>query len=205
MIRLSLLTCFLGGFFNENITIIVRQDSSGTTYAFTNHLSAISPDWRDRGPGIGKLVDWPGNAMMARGNEGVAARIKVSEGSIGYMEYGFAKRLGLPMAWLENKARHFVEPNDQSGAEALARNSQQMPENLRLLIPDPDGEDAYPILTLSWLILHQNYPDPAKAFAIKQFVNYGLTEGQRDSRELGYVPLPSEIVSRAQKALENIQ
>lgn len=205
MIRFGLLTCFLGVFFNENITIIARQDSSGTTYAFTNHLSAISPDWRDRGPGIGKLVDWPGNAMMARGNEGVAARIKVSEGSIGYMEYGFAKRLGLPMAWLENKARHFVEPNDQSGAEALARNSQQMPENLRLLIPDPDGEDAYPILTLSWLILHQNYPDPAQAFAIKQFVNYGLTEGQRYSRELGYVPLPSEIVFRAQKALENIQ
>lgn len=78
MIRLSLLTCFLGGFFNENITIIARQDSSGTTYAFTNHLSAISPDWRDRGPGIGKLVDWPGNVIMTRGNEGVAARIKVS-------------------------------------------------------------------------------------------------------------------------------
>jgi len=134
----------------------------------------------------------------------VAARIKVSEGSIGYMEYGFAKRLGLPMAWLENKAGRFVEPNDKSGAEALARNAQQMPENLRLLIPDPDGENAYPILTLSWLLLYQHYPDPAKTSAIKQFVNFGLTEGQKYSRELGYVPLPEEIVTRSQKALENI-
>jgi len=190
---------------NEDITIVARQDSSGTTYAFTNHLSAISLEWRDRGPGVGKVVDWPGNAMVAHGNEGVAARIKVSEGSIGYMEYGFAKRLGLPMAWLENKAGRFVEPNDQSGAEALARNAQQMPENLRLLIPDPDGEDAYPIVTLSWLLLYQHYPDPAKTSAIKQFVNFGLTEGQKYSRELGYLPLPDGIVSRSQKALENIQ
>jgi phosphate transport system substrate-binding protein len=88
---------------------------------------------------------------------------------------------------------------------ALARNSQQMPENLRLLIPDPDGEAAYPILTLSWLLLYQHYPDPAKASALKQFVTFGLTEGQRYSRELGYVPLPDAIVSRSRKALETIQ
>jgi phosphate transport system substrate-binding protein len=190
---------------NEDITIVARQDSSGTTYAFTNHLSAVSQEWRDRGPGVGKVVDWPGSAMVVRGNEGVASRIKVSEGSIGYMEYGFAKRLGLPMAWLENKAGRFVEPNDQSGAEALARNSQQMPENLRLMIPDPEGEDAYPIVTLSWLLLYRSYPDQAKASALKQFVNFGLTEGQRYSRELGYVPLPDEIVSRSKKALDTIQ
>ena len=190
---------------NQSITIVARQDSSGTTYAFTNHLSAVSAEWRDRGPGIGKVVDWPGNAMVARGNEGVATRIKVSEGSIGYLEYGFAQRLGLPMASLENKAGRFIEPNDQSGMAALARNAQRMPDNLRLLIPDPDGDDAYPILTLSWLLVYQHYPDPAKATAIKQFVTFGLTDGQRDSRELGYIPLPDEIVSKSRQALEAIQ
>jgi phosphate transport system substrate-binding protein len=189
----------------ENITIVARQDSSGTTYAFTNHLSAISSEWRDRGPGVGKVVDWPGSAMVARGNEGVASRIKVSEGSIGYMEYGFAKRLGLPMASLQNKAGHFVEPGDSAGAEALAQNSQRMPDNLRLLIPDPDGEKSYPILTLSWLLLYKHHPNAERASAIKQFVSYGLTEGQRYSNELGYVPLPEEIISRSQKALEAIQ
>jgi phosphate transport system substrate-binding protein len=143
--------------------------------------------------------------MVARGNEGVATRIKVSEGSIGYLEYGFAKRLGLPMAWLENKAGRFVEPNDHTGVEALASNAKQMPENLRLLIPDPDGADAYPILTLSWLLLYQRYPDPAKAAALKQFVTFGLADGQRHSRELGYMPLPDEIVSRSREALESIR
>jgi len=190
---------------DQNITIVARQDSSGTTYAFTNHLSAISPNWRDRGPGVGKVVDWPGNTMVAKGNEGVASRIKVSEGSIGYLEYGFAKRLGLPMAWLENRKGRFVEPNDRSGEESLARNTQHMPENLRLLIPDPDGDNAYPILTLSWLLLYQHYQDPVKASALKQFVTYGLTEGQRYSRELGYVPLPDEIVSRSRDALDSIE
>ncbi len=190
---------------HRSITIVARQDSSGTTYAFTNHLSAVSQEWRDRGPGVGKVVDWPGSTMVARGNEGVASRIKVSEGTIGYLEYGFAKRLGLPMAWLENKAGHFVEPSDQSGEEALASNAQRMPENLRLLIPDPDGAAAYPILTLSWLLLYQHYPDPAKAAALKQFVAFGLADGQRHSRELGYVPLPEEIVSRSRQALESIQ
>ena len=190
---------------NQSITILARQDSSGTTYAFTNHLGAVSPEWRDRGPGVGKVVDWPGNAMVARGNEGVAARIKVSEGSIGYLEYGFAQRLGLPMASLENKAGHFVEPSDRSGVEALARNAKQMPENLRLLIPDPEGEDAYPLLTLSWLLVYQRYPDPAQAAALKQFVTFGLAEGQRHSRELGYMPLPDAIVSRSRVALEGIR
>jgi phosphate transport system substrate-binding protein len=190
---------------NQGITIVARQDSSGTTYAFTNHLSAVSAEWRDRGPGIGKVVDWPGNAMVARGNEGVATRIKVSEGSIGYLEYGFAQRLGLPMASLENKAGRFIEPNDQTGIAALTRNAQKMPDNLRLMIPDPDGDDAYPILTLSWLLVYQHYPDPAKATALKQFVSFGLTEGQRDSRELGYIPLPDEIVSKSLQALETIQ
>ena len=190
---------------NENITIAARQDSSGTTYAFTNHLSAVSQEWRDRGPGTGKAVDWPGNAMVARGNEGVAALIKIGEGSIGYMEYGFAKRLGLTMAWLENKNGRFVEPNDHSGAETLLQNASKMPENLRLMTPDPDGEDAYPIVTLSWLLLYQRYPDPAKASALRQFISFGLTEGLNYSRELGYLPLPDEIVSRSRKALENIQ
>jgi len=190
---------------NHNITIIARQDSSGTTFAFTNHLSAISDNWRDRGPGVGKVIDWPGNTMSVKGNEGVASRIKVSDGSIGYIEYGFAKRLQLPMARLQNKAGRFVEPNEHSGTDTLIRNSKRMPNNLRLLLPDPDGEDAYPILTLSWLILYQHYPNPAKLSALKQFVSFGLTDGQRFSRELGYVSLPQEIVSRSLEALDTIQ
>ena len=88
----------------RDIAIVARLDSSGTTAAFTRHLAAADPSWRTRGLGVGKLIAWPNKTMLATGNEGVAARIKISEGAIGYVEYGFAKRLGLPMAALQ-KAR----------------------------------------------------------------------------------------------------
>ena len=93
------------------IILVTRLESSGTTYALTNHLSAISPAWRDRGPGVGKLIEWPTHPMTARANEGVAGRIKITEGSMGYAEYGYAQRAGLPMAWLESKAGNFIAPN----------------------------------------------------------------------------------------------
>src|SRR5262245_52900962 len=147
---------------NRNIAIVARQESSGTTFAFTNHLSAVSPAWRDRGPGVGNLVDWRGTAMLARGNEGVAARIKVSQDSIGYVEYHFAKRLGLAMAHLQNRAGRFVEPGEQSGQSALASTARQIPDNLRLFIPDPEGEASYPIVTYSWLLLYDHYADRDK-------------------------------------------
>ncbi len=190
---------------NQTITIVARQDSSGTTYALTNHLSAISPEWRDRGPGIGKVIDWPGGAMLARGNEGVASRLKISEGSIGYVEYGFAKRLGLPMAWLENKRGQFVEPNDQSGELALGANSKLLPTGLRSFMPDPDGEHAYPIVTFSWLLLYRHYPAPEHASALKTFVAWGLSQGQAHARELGYIPLPALIAEQARGELDNIE
>ena len=109
---------------NRTIALVARQDGSGTTFALTNHLSAISEAWRDRGPGVGNLVDWRGMAMLARGNEGVAGRIKGSEDSIGYVEYHFAKRLGLPMAHLQNQAGRYVEPGERSGQMALAAERQ---------------------------------------------------------------------------------
>jgi phosphate transport system substrate-binding protein len=83
---------------HDTIALVVRQDSSGTTYAFSNHLSAMSATWRDQGPGVGRVLAWPSHPMMALGNEGVAGRMKHSTGAIGYVAYGFAPRAGLPMA-----------------------------------------------------------------------------------------------------------
>jgi phosphate transport system substrate-binding protein len=91
---------------HRTIAIVARQDSSGTTAAFTKHLAAIGPGWRAKGMGVGKLVDWRKGTMLAPGNEGVAWRIKISEGSIGYVEFWFAQRLGLRMAAVQNKAAH---------------------------------------------------------------------------------------------------
>jgi len=189
---------------NRSIAIVARQDSSGTTFAFTNHLAAVSRVWRDRGPGVGTVVDWGGTAMLARGNEGVAARIKVSRDSIGYVEYHFARRLGLPMAQLQNRAGRFIEPGEQSGQAALASTVRDMPDNLRLFLPDPEGDTSYPIVTYTWLLLHDRYADRDKGAALKKFVGWGLTEGQRYSRDLGYIPLPAEVAALSLAALDRI-
>jgi phosphate transport system substrate-binding protein len=187
----------------SDIALVVRQDSSGTTYAFTNHLSAISEEWRDRGPGVGTLVDWPGNAMAARGNEGVAGRVKLSKGSIGYVEYGIARRAGLSMAWLENKAGQFIEPHGGSGLATLLNTS--LPENLRVFFPDPDGQDSYPIVTYSWLLFYKQYDDAQKLAALKQFVRWCLTAGQESNESLGFVRLPPQIIARAMEALDSVR
>ncbi|HYB40282.1 MAG TPA: phosphate ABC transporter substrate-binding protein PstS [Candidatus Methylomirabilis sp.] len=189
---------------NRNIAVVARQDSSGTTFAFTNHLSAASDSWRDRGPGTGNLVDWGGTAMLAKGNEGVAARIKVSDASIGYVEYHFARRLGLPMAWLQNKSGRYVEPGERGGQMALASTVKLMPGNLRLFLPDPDGAESYPIVTYTWLLLRDRYTDPQKAAALKRFVTWGLTSGQAYSRDLGYIALPSEVAALSMAVVERI-
>jgi phosphate transport system substrate-binding protein len=187
----------------SDIALVVRQDGSGTTYAFTNHLSAISDEWRDRGPGVGPLVDWPGNAMAARGNEGVAGRIKISKGSIGYVEFGMARRAGLSMAWLENKAGLFIEPHGGSGLATLLNTA--LPENLRVFFPDPEGQESYPIVTYSWLLLYRQYDDAQKLGALKQFVRWCLTTGQEFNESLGFVRLPPQIIARALEALDSIR
>ena len=189
---------------NRNIVLAVRLDSSGTTFALTNHLNAMGPSWRDYGKGVGTTASWSGNAMLARGNEGVAALIKISEGSIGYVEYSFAKRLGLPMAHLENKAGRHVEPNAVSGRAALA-NLKDIPGNLRIFLPDPEGEDSYPIVSLTWLLLYSRYPDPGKSAALKRFVNWALTDGQSLGGELGYCALPADLAERAKAAVDAVQ
>jgi phosphate transport system substrate-binding protein len=189
---------------NLSIVIAARKDSSGTTFAVSNHLSAISSAWRD-GPGVGFVIDWSNRAMLARGNEGVAALVKNGVGALGYVEYGFAERLRLPMAQLQNRAGEYVAPNVHNGQATLARNARSMPENLRLYLPDPEGAESYPILSLSWLLLYERYPDQRKGAAIKRFVSWGLTGGQSYSADLGYITLPPEVAALSRAALERVQ
>ncbi len=183
------------------ITTVVRQDGSGTTYAFTNHLAAISDKWRSR-YGAETLVDWPGMAMRAPGNEGVAGRIQQSEGSIGYVEYGFAQELQLKTAILENKEGKFVKASGLSILAALA--GAQLPDNLRAFVPDPSGPDSYPIVTYSWILLRKNNPDAAKAKLIHDLFSWCLQDGQRYAPIAGYVPLPAAVAVKGLAALESI-
>jgi len=188
---------------HATIAPVVRQDSSGTTYAFTNHLSSISTKWRDQGPGVGRVIAWPSHPMIASGNEGVAGRIKNSKGAIGYVEYGFAQRAGLPMAWLENKAGQFIQPHGDSGMATLL--NVEMPENLRIFFPDPDGKDSYPIVTFSWLLLYKQYNDQHKAAALKQYIKWCLTEGQTFNEALGYIRLAPQVIARTMAAVDSLR
>jgi phosphate transport system substrate-binding protein len=183
-----------------SLVTVVRRDSSGTTFAFTNHLDATNEAWRKK-YGAANLVNWPGNAMRAEGNEGVAGRIQHSEGSIGYVGYEFAHRLGLPMALVENKSGAFVKPDAQSCSAALG--SAEMPENLRVYVPDPAAPNAYPIATFSWILLYRNYP-AEKASALHDLFAWCLRDGQQYAPDLGYVPLPPNIASKALTALDTL-
>ena len=183
------------------INVAVRSDGSGTTFVFSKHLAAINQDFADE-VGVDKSVTWPVGAG-GKGNEGVTALIKQSPGTVGYVEYGYAVNNGLSMASLQNKSGKFVKPTDESGAATLA--NVTFPENLRVWPDDPTGADDYPIATFTWLLLYKKYPDAAKLKALKDFITYGLTDGQKFSGELGYIALPAAVVEKSKAALASVQ
>jgi phosphate transport system substrate-binding protein len=186
---------------NVNIAVVHRADSSGTTFVFTQHLSAVSPDWKS-GPGTSKSPNWP-TGIGAKDNAGVTSTIQQTPGAIGYVEFGFAKLSKLSTALLENKAGAYVEASTASGQAALA--GAPLPENLRLFLPDPDGRDAYPIVTYTWLLLYRQYDKPTSLAALKSVIRDCLDAGQRVSEEMGYIPLPASVVAANLKALDSIQ
>ncbi|MCI0684079.1 MAG: phosphate ABC transporter substrate-binding protein PstS [Gemmataceae bacterium] len=187
---------------SKQISIVVRQDKSGTTFAFTNHLSAISKDWK-AGPGVGTGIQWPTATLPAPGNEGVVAMIQRTPYAIGYAEYGQAKRLHLRMAELENKAGKFIAPVGGAGLEALL--AVKVPDNFRVFVPDPEGEHSYPIITYTWIMAHKEYGSTQKAEAARNFLEWCLTDGQKDCEALGYVRLPPALAQRAVAEVRKIR
>lgn len=179
---------------HHTIRVVARLDGSGTTYAFTNHLNATSAGWQDSGVGVATRVAWPAGTMRARGNEGVAVNILRADGTIGYVEYGFASRLGLPLAAIENAAGNLVEPSLQSGSAAIAE--APLPADLKFDIPDPAAAEAYPIVTFTWELVRNRADDAATAKAIRAFTGWAVSEGQELAAALGYVPLPANVRER---------
>ena len=185
---------------DTKVTVVSRSDGSGTTYVFTQHLSAISDEWK-AGPGTGKSVNWP-VGVGGKGNPGVTALIKQTPGAIGYVEYAYAQQTQMPMATLENKSHAYVKPDLETAKLALA--SVTLPADLRAWLPDPAAPDAYPIVTYTWLLCNKKYSDAKLAEALKAVIRYGLTDGQKFSAELGYIPLPESVVTTVTKALDQI-
>jgi phosphate transport system substrate-binding protein len=185
----------------RDIALVARLDSSGTTAAFTSHLAAVGPTWRAAGLGVGKVIKWPAGVLLAPGNEGVAARIRLTEGSIGYVEYWFAQRLGLRMAALQNKAGSYITPTEHSGELALSGRVAQVKE-LAASVADPAAPGAYPIATYSWMFLYGSYANPAVSEAVRDFAQWSFSQpAQNYGAQLGYLPLSDDVIDLGKQAL----
>ncbi|MGC2211110.1 MAG: phosphate ABC transporter substrate-binding protein PstS [Candidatus Korobacteraceae bacterium] len=182
------------------INVIVRSDGSGTSYVFSKHLSTIDPAF-DKAVGANTMPNWP-VGTKSKGNEGVTAGLKSTPGSIGYVEYGYAKLQNLTFANLQNKSGKYVAASTASGQAALA--SVDLPSNLIGWASDPSAADAYPIVTYTWMIFYKKYDDPKKVAAIQDLVKYCLNNGQQTSESMGYIPLPASVVSKDLAAIQTI-
>ncbi|BAY13565.1 phosphate ABC transporter substrate-binding protein PstS [Calothrix sp. NIES-2098] len=186
---------------NLAIKVVHRSDGSGTTSVLTQHLSAINPEWKSK-VGAGRYIQWPAG-IGAKGNEGVTAQIQQIPGAIGYVEYVYATNNKLPVAALENKSGNYIIPTLESVAQTLE--AVKLPNNsLIAFIADPKNANSYPIVTYTWLLTYKQYQNSVKAQALKNFVNWAVTEGQISSKELGYIPLSKKVVVQVQSAAKNI-
>ncbi|MCH2543162.1 MAG: phosphate ABC transporter substrate-binding protein PstS [Candidatus Atelocyanobacterium sp. ALOHA_A2.5_9] len=189
---------------NLPITVVHRSDGSGTTGVFTKHLSTISQQW-ETDIGQGRSVEWPittGKFIGGKRNAGVTALIQQNKGAIGYIEYGYAKNSQLPTALLENASGNYIEANSETASKTLEAVS--LPDNLRAFITDPQGEDSYPIVTYTWILAYESYDDPKKAIAMETMIEYALTEGQNQSKALGYITLPLSVRKKVAMVADTI-
>jgi phosphate transport system substrate-binding protein len=195
---------------DQNITVVARSDSSGTTYVFTGHLSAINEGFKTS-VGHGTTVQWPTHFVKAPKNDGVTATIKQTPGAVGYIEYTYAIATKQPMAILQNKAGQYIAPSDEAGKAALTSavfSTKTLPgsnaPDLRVWLFDPANAQAYPIATFTWMLFYQDQDD-AKAKVLRDIVEYSLTKGQAMAPKMGYIPLPESVIAQVRKAAALIQ
>ena len=183
------------------IAVVVRADSSGTSHVFSRHLAEINEEFK-KSPGVSTEPAWNCKCTKAAKNDGVTAQLNNTPNSIGYIEYSFLKSAKtLKQVALENKDHEFVKSSPASNVAALA--STKMPEDLIAWNSDPAGKDAYPIVTYTWMLCYKKYPDKNKMDTLKGLIKYCLTDGQKSSDSLGYIPLPESVSSQVEKALDH--
>ena len=189
---------------NEDIVVVRRTDGSGTTFVFTDYLSKISPEWKTK-VGANTSVRWPGQTLGGNGNAGVAGLLKQTQNSIGYVELIYADQNKMPYASIKNSAGNFVKPTLDSVTEAAAAAANDMPADFRVSITNAGGMNAYPISTFTWLLIPSQFPEANKAKAMTGFLQWMLTDGQKDAATLTYAPLPKEVVAKVLKQIEMVK
>lgn len=184
------------------VVAVHRADSSGTTNAFTTWLTATCPDWKG-GPGAAKEFKGPGG-VAGKGNDGVADGVKQNPGGLGYVELNYAQQNDITVAQVRNKAGSFVTPSSDAISAAFA--SLAYPDDLRFTNPDPGGAAAYPIVSATWILEYPRIEDRTKAAAFTHFMAFVHSkDAQAKAAQLGYAPLPTQLLEKAQKAVQTIQ
>jgi len=186
-----------------DIVVVHRSDGSGTTYIWTDYLSKVSDEWKNK-VGKGTSVNWP-VGLGGKGNEGVAGLVKQTPNSFGYIELIYAIQNKMPYGRVKNSSGAFVKA-DLAGVTAAAAGAvKDMPDDFRVSITNAPGKTAYPISSFTWLLVPSKFSDASKRDAIKGFVSWMLADGQNYAEALSYAKLPKEVVAKEKKALASVQ
>jgi len=185
-----------------NITVAHRSDGSGTSNIFTNYLSKVSTKWAST-VGFGTSVQWPAG-VGGKGNEGVAGLISQIPGTIGYVELAYAIKNNLTYALVKNRSGNFIEPTIESTTAAAEGALKHMPADFRVMITNSNGENAYPICGFTWLLINKSYSDHATGQAITDFLNWYLTDGEAEAKDLYYAPLPDSLIEKVKAKISSV-
>ena len=187
----------------DDIVVVHRSEGSGTTYIWTDFLSKVSPDWKAK-IGTNTSVNWP-VGLGGKGNEGVTGLIKQTPDSIGYIELIYAIQNKIPYGAVENASGKFIKADLAGVTAAAASAAKTMPDDFRVSITNAPGATAYPISSFTWLLIPVHFSDASKEQAVKDFLNWMLTDGQNYNEQLSYAKLPAAVVAKEKKQISMIQ
>jgi phosphate transport system substrate-binding protein len=185
---------------NSDIAVVHRSDGSGTTFIFTNYLSKVSQEWKDK-VGNATTVQWPGD-IGGEKNDGVAQQVKQTPGAIGYVELAYAIQNNLAWASMQNKSGNYVEPS--LDATTAASTGVTIPDDTKVMITDSSNPNAYPIVGFTWILAYVNQPDKAKGESLAYYLWWSIHDGQQFSTDLLYAPLSPDAVKKAEAEIKSI-
>lgn len=185
------------------ITLVYRSDSSGTTAGFTYYLAEVEPSFKDK-VGAGKTVNWP-SGIGGKGNAGVAANVSKIAGSIGYVEYAYAKQNKMTHLAMVNKAGNTVQPEDTAFAAAADGADWSKAPGFGISLNNQANPKAWPITSASYILMHKVADKPAQSAEALKFFKWALNEGQKLALELDYVPLPASLVKQVEASWAEIK
>jgi len=178
---------------DTDITVVHRADGSGTTFIFTNYLSKVSPDWKGK-VGESTSVSWPAG-IGGKGNEGVAAQVQRLKGSIGYVEYAYAKQNKMAHMQLKNRNGNFVQPSEKTFQAAAAGADWKNAPGFYEILTDEPGADSWPITGASFILMHKAQADPKRALEVLRFFQWSFKNGDKMASDLDYVAIPDSVVA----------